>query len=245
MDTGSAIQVTYRIASGTFPHSPFRLWHNASRNMQPIPRHQCLIYHGPPSHRLPMLAIIMRQKMRQNHRCIDLNSASMVASMRSALEAAGVDVAQEVEATSLILSSSRDYLIDGKTFDVDRMMGMLEDFLQKSLVDGYAGLWATGDMTWELGPERDFSNLVEYEWRLEEFLRTHAQIGCICQYRADALPQEALRKGLLTHRGVFISETLSMVNPHYLPAESFPAEPARELELDIFLNQLCSQEFAI
>ena len=111
------------------------------------------------------------------------------------------------------------------------MMGMLEDFLQKSLVDGYAGLWATGDMTWELGPERDFSNLVEYEWRLEEFLRTHAQIGGICQYRADALPQEALRKGLLTHRGVFISETLSMVNPHYLPAESFPAEPARELEL--------------
>ena len=101
------------------------------------------------------------------------------------------------------------------------MMGMLEDFLQKSLVDGYAGLWATGDMTWELGPERDFSNLVEYEWRLEEFLRTHAQIGGICQYRADALPQEALRKGLLTHRGVFISETLSMVNPHYLPQKTF------------------------
>lgn len=191
-----------------------------------------------------MLAIIMRQKMQQNHRCFYLNSAPMVASMRSALEAAGVDVAQEVEATSLILSSSREYLIDGKTFDADRMIAMLEDSLQKSLVDGYAGLWATGDMTWEFGPERDFSKLVEYEWRLEGFLRTHAQIGGICQYHADTLPQEALRKGLLTHRGVFTSETLSMINPHYLPAESFPSEPAGEPELDIFLHRLCNQEFA-
>ena len=191
-----------------------------------------------------MLAAIMHQKLQHHYRCLYLNSAPMVDKMRSSLEGVGVDAAHEIEETSLVLSTSQEHLIDGKTFDTDRMIGMLEDALHQALLDGYAGLWATGDMTWEFGPETNFSKLVEYEWRLEEFLRTHAQIGGICQYHTDTLPREAMQNGLRVHRGLFISETLSMINPHYLPAESFPPEPAGEPELDIFLNQLCSQEFA-
>jgi hypothetical protein len=33
------------------------------------------------------------------------------------------------------------------------MMGTLEDALEQALVDGYGGLWATGDMNWEMGRE--------------------------------------------------------------------------------------------
>ena len=65
------------------------------------------------------------------------------------------------------------------------MMHTLEDALGRALNEGYDGLWATGDMTWELGPERDFSRLLEYEWRLEEFFRKHPALGGICQYHAD------------------------------------------------------------
>jgi len=210
--------------------------------MTPVPRHQCLIYQGLTPRLFTTLATIVRRKLRQNQRCLYLDSAPMVERMRAALLAAGVDVAHETQDTSLVLSSSLGHLIDGKTFDADRMIGLLEDNLQKALLDGYAGLWAMGDMTWEFGPDKDFSKLVEYEWRLEEFLRTHEQIGGICQYHAETLPREALHKGLLTHRGLFISETLSMINPHYLPAENFPPEAAREPELDSFVTQLCNQE---
>ena len=64
----------------------------------------------------------------------------------------------------------------------------------QALKDGYQGLWATGDMTWEFGPARDLSKLLEYEWRLEEFIREHPQMGGICQYHTDTLPREILRK---------------------------------------------------
>jgi len=222
--------------------SGFDFWHNALVPMTPVPRHQCLIYQGPSSRHFSALATIVRQKLRQSQRCLYLDSVPMVAKMRAALLAAGVDVGREIEETGLVLSSSQQHLIDERTFDVDRMIGLLEDALQKALLDGYAGLWAMGDMTWEFGPDRDFSKLVEYEWRLEEFLRSHTQIGGICQYHADTLPREALHSGLLTHRGLFISETLSMINPHYLPAENFPPEPTREPELDSFVTQLCKQE---
>jgi hypothetical protein len=132
--------------------------------MQPAPRHQCLIYSGPPSRHLPALASTMREKLRQNYRCLYLNSPAMVAGLRSYLAAAGVDVAQEVARNSLTLSSDQPHFANG-SFDMDRLLKTLENLLKSALRDRYKGLWAVGDMTWELGMEKDPARLLEYEWR--------------------------------------------------------------------------------
>jgi MEDS: MEthanogen/methylotroph, DcmR Sensory domain len=84
-------------------------------------RHQCLVYKGAPSCQLPALAVAAGQKLRENYRCIYLNSPHMVAGMRSQMAAAGVDVAAEVAKGSLVVSSDRHHLIDG-SFDVDLML---------------------------------------------------------------------------------------------------------------------------
>ncbi len=81
---------------------------------------------------------------------------------RVLLATAGTDVAHQVGGGSLVLSSDQRHLVQGG-FDIDRMMPNLEDGLKEALRDGYDGLWATGDMTWELGPQGDFSKLLEYE----------------------------------------------------------------------------------
>jgi MEDS: MEthanogen/methylotroph, DcmR Sensory domain len=212
--------------------------------MTQVPRHQCLIYRGPSTRYLTMLAAIIRQKLEHHYRCLYLNNPAMVELMRLSLESMGVNVAHEIEDTSLVLSSSRDHLAGGKTFEVDRMIGMLEETLQRALLDGYAGLWATGDMTWEFGPARDFSKLVEYEWRLEEFLRSQPKIGGVCQYQADSLPREVMQHGLCVHRGLFINETVSLINPVYLPPEAFPSLTSRQEEVDSVLERLCAAELS-
>ena len=51
---------------------------------------------------------------------------------------------------SLALSSDPGHLLDG-IFDAARMLAMLAHAVNDALANGYAGLWATGDMTWELG----------------------------------------------------------------------------------------------
>ena len=94
----------------------------------------------------------------------------MVTGMRAYLFAARIDVPDEEMKGSLALSSDTGYLMSGR-FDIDRMLRMLDDALDQALNDGYQGLWASGDMGWEFGPERDFSKLLEYEWRLEEFFQ--------------------------------------------------------------------------
>src|SRR6185503_14851117 len=183
--------------------------------MQQISRHQCLIYEGPPTAHLQSIVSLIRQKLDENYRCLYLNSPPMVAGLRSYLFAGGVDVPKEVMKGSLVLSSDQGHL-HGRGFDVNRMLDILNEAAVQATKEGYDGIWATGDMTWEFGPEKDFSKLLEYEWGLEEIFSKRKELCGICQYHQDTLPKDAMRQSLLAHPSIVISETLTRINPHYI-----------------------------
>lgn len=178
-----------------------------------------MIYEGSPATHLPGLAALIRGKLKANNRCLYLNSPAMVAGIRSYLAASGLDVAEEVKKGSLVLSSDESHLVDGR-FDVDRMLGMLAHSVNRALERGYKGLWATGDMAWELGAEKDFGKLLEYERGLEDLFRKQPALSGICQYHRETLPIHAVQQALCTHTAVYINETLSRMNPYYAPPES-------------------------
>ena len=52
-------------------------------------------------------------------------------------------------------------------------------------------------------------------------------------------PDEVLRQGLLTHPSIFVSETLSRINPHYVRRNSFTEQTALNPELESMINRLC------
>jgi len=142
----------------------------------------------------------------------------MVAGIASALAAAGVDVEHERRTGSLMLLSDQSHLKHGR-FDPDIMLARLAGEIAGALADGYVGLWASGDMAWEFGPERDFSKLVEYERGLEALFRAQPALSGVCQYHTDLLPDDAAHLGLTLHPAVYVNETLSHLNAQYLAAE--------------------------
>ena len=187
---------------------------------------------------LPALAVAIRRNLDAGMRCMYLNSPTMIAGVRSQLYATGTDVQHELNRGALVLASDGDHLVDGR-FDVDRMVDLLESAVGTALDDGYAGLFATGDMTWEFGPEKDFSKLLAYEWRLEQLFCKQPALAGICQYHRDLLPREAIREGVVSHESLFISDTITRLNPLYVSAHS-PAErrAAVRPELDSALDVL-------
>ena len=205
--------------------------------MKTGPRHQCIIYAGAPSLKLPTLVNVMHQMMTSGYRCLYMNSPAMVAGVRSSLAALGVDVALEIDQNRLVVSS--EPVFEGDDFNIEQMLQMLEDELDQALNDGFKGLWASGDMTWELGSEKNFEKLMEYEWKLEALFKKRKELHGICQYHYDTLPRQVMRDGLMMHRTVFINETLSRLNPHYinskLPSEKMAASPL----LDKMIAELC------
>jgi hypothetical protein len=186
--------------------------------MTSVPRHQCLIYRGAPMAQLASLALMIRKRLQQNFRCLYLNSPEMVAGMYAYLTSSGLDVHQAAVEGRLILSSGQSHLVNG-TFDSDGMLRLLKEAYELAIKDGYAGLWASGDMAWEFGPARDFEKLVAYERALEEFFHAHPNMIGVCQYHQDVLPPEVVEDGLHVHPGIFVNETLSRINPQYVAAE--------------------------
>jgi hypothetical protein len=182
-----------------------------------MPRHQCLIYSGHPSDLLTGLATVIRVRLNANYRCLYLNSPAMVTGMRASLSAQGVNVDREIANSRLQLTSDQGHLVKG-TFDPQRMLDALNDALASALADGHAGLWASGDMAWEFGPERNFTRLVEYELALECMLNSQPALCGICQYHIDTLPENVVRSGRKLHPALFINETLSRINTDYVPA---------------------------
>ena len=185
--------------------------------MKPIPRHQCMIYHGSPTAQLAGLALMIRRKLESNCRCLYLNSPVMVTGMRAYLTSSGLDVHDAVVNGRLVLSSGHDHLVDGE-FDSYRMLELLKEAYDGALKDGYEGLWASGDMAWEFGPARDFDKLVQYERALELFFHAHPRMQGVCQYHADVLPRDVVKTGLGLHPAIYVNETLSRINARYLAA---------------------------
>ena len=208
--------------------------------MEAIPRHQCIVYDGSPATHLSGLAAFIRYRLSENIRCLYLNSPAMVVGMGSYLYAAGVNVVQEVTEGRLVMSASQGHLVDGH-FNVDRMLTLLDNALNEAKKDGYRGLWATGDMSWEFGPEKDFTKLLEYEWRLEDYMSMHPALSGVCQYHTDTLPREAVRHGFSSHRSIFISETLARLNPHYISRDTFPGQ-ATNADVDDLIRRLCGTD---
>ena len=187
-----------------------------------IPRHQCLIYRGSPSRQLGSLALHIRRRLEDNYRCLYLNSPTMVEGIRAYLTSSGLNVSEAVVEGRLILSSGLDHLID-ESFDPQHMLSLLKAAHDNALKDGFAGLFATGDMAWEFGATADYSKLEAYERSLELFIQAHPTMCGVCQYHADILPGEALQSGLAMHPGIYENETLSRINPRYVPAANPPA----------------------
>lgn len=194
------------------------LWDGALRlyaSREQPPRHQCYVYEGAPSKILPAMAALIDQKLKENIRCLYLNSPAMIVGLKYYLTAAGIDVEHQVSIGALSLSCDQNHLVDGR-FDPGSMLAMLEESIDQALSDGYKALWASGDMTWEIGPHCTAGELLEYEWRLEEIFRRRSEISGICQYHADTMARDLVRHGLAAHRSIFINETLTRINPHYL-----------------------------
>jgi hypothetical protein len=64
----------------------------------------------------------------------------------------------------------------------------------------------------QLSPEKDFTNLVEYDQRLDDLFQKQPALCGICQYHKDTLPQKCVRQGFRLH------DDLRLANPRQTEA---------------------------
>lgn len=166
-----------------------------------------------------MVVPMMATSLQDNWRCLYLGDPESVHMVGSALTAKGVNTMRESDRGALIFSSEREHL-DGGKFEPSAMIDGLCQMIDEAVADGYNGLWATGDMMWEMGSDENFDYLTEYEALLEQVFRTKPLLG-VCQYRKDVLPNRAIKEALMTHPNVFVGQEYTQENLYFMPPEFF------------------------
>jgi signal transduction histidine kinase len=211
-----ALSLIHRTAkSNRFTGRPVATMH--THTSTDVSRHKCFIYEGQPSEQLPVVVPFLVDGLQDNWRCLYLGSPEMVDMVGSALTKHHVEVSRETQRGALVLSSDRDHLGNG-TFHPRELVESLCSLIDSAVHDGFQGLCVTGDMKWELGADKNFSQLLEYEALLEQVLRDKPVRG-VCQYHRDVLPPQAVRDALLTHRSTYIGGVLNRDNLYYIPPE--------------------------
>ncbi len=175
-----------------------------------------MIYAGSPNEQFPYIAAALAHDLRAGARCVYLNSPDLVFGFRAYLAHAGIDADSAIRKGSLILSSERSHLVNGR-FNPWLMLDSLSALATQSEREGFPKLVVTGDMTWEFANRNNFSELIAYERALERLFEELPLLHGICQYHQDTLPTSALRDALCTHQSVYINQTLFRLNPYFDP----------------------------
>jgi MEDS: MEthanogen/methylotroph, DcmR Sensory domain len=97
-------------------------------------------------------------------------------------------------------------------------------------------------MTYEFGNEANLAKLFDYEWELEKLFDKRPELCGVCQYHQDTLPAESLREGLSVHRLIFVNETLSLINPHYMESRKHAEQAAANPGLDHAVQDICESD---
>lgn len=205
---------------------------------QPVSRHKCLIYEGHPSEQLPVVVPMMENSLKDNWRCLYLGDPANVSMVGTALNSRGIDTRREADRGALIFSSDRDHL-DGGKFEPKAMIDGLCQMIDLAVKDGFNGLWATGDMMWELGSDYNFEYLTEYEALLEQVFRSKPLLG-LCQYHKDVLPPLAVEEALKTHPNVYVGESYAQDNLYFMPPEFF-LQTGSSKDRDAQAQWMCDQ----
>ena len=177
--------------------------------------HCCLLFSSSED-QVKTTAPFLGYGLERDERCIYVGDEDSIEALRAGLRNEGINVDVEMQRNRLVLSSNHDYLEKGR-FETGKMLGFLQQAYDAALADGFSALRAAGDISWEIGPDRDFKDVVYYETLLDVFFLGKRMVG-MCQYHRERCPPDVLAGILNTHRIAAINQDVCR-NLHYVPPE--------------------------
>ncbi len=176
----------------------------------------CCLFFSSPAEQARVTAPFLATGLDRGERSVYVGDPDSVEAVREGLKSAGVGVAKETAHKRLVITSDQDYL-DGGRWKSEKMLGFLQVAYDSALSEGFTALRAAGDVSWQVGPERNFDEIVYYEALLDLFFTGKRMVG-LCEYPKDKCPPETLNGILNTHKIAAIDSNVCS-NFHYFPPE--------------------------
>lgn len=110
----------------------------------------------------------------------------------------GCDIEPALKTGQFVLLTADETYIKGGYFDPDRQLALWEEAMASARKDGFAGLVASGEITWLDRGAPGVDRWLEYEY-LMNLIEERDVVGLVCLYREGSLPEWAEAELLNNH----------------------------------------------
>ena len=198
--------------------------------------HLCLIY----SSREEQFAAIgpfLEIGLQRREKVLYVADENSVAAVRDAMRERGIDIDRHLRDGAFVnIVGKEDVYIKPGYFDPDWTIRFLAHAEEEAKAAGFSGLRGIGEMTWALGDDADSGRLIEYELKLNHFLR-QSGATIICQYNLKQFSAEVILDVVRTHPLVIYLGDVYR-NPYYIPPDEYLTPNRAAAELDRVLSKI-------
>jgi signal transduction histidine kinase len=204
-------------------------------------QHLCFIYETQEEQFAAALPFL-RSGLERGEKCFFVADQNSGTAVLNALRKAGTDVDRYLKNGELILANKPS--VKPGRFDPDWCIGFLSRSIQGAGDDRFSGMrtWL-GEMTWALAEETVPETLIEFEAKLNHFVRDH-DVRALCQYRRERFSPELILGIIRTHP-VVVYGGIICKNPYYVPPEEFLKPNQAALEVERLLSNMLAHEQAL
>jgi hypothetical protein len=202
--------------------------------------HYCVIYETE-EEKFAAAVPYLKAGLKRGERCLYVADENSRVAVLDALAKAGTEVDRYLRTGALIIASSPEIFFENGRFDPDLALRSLSQATREEGAGEFSGLRTIlGEMIWALSLDVSPDALIEFESKVNSFLRDHNVRG-LCQYNRNRFSPEVILGVLRTHP-VVVYGGLVCKNPYYVPPEEFlkPDQASREVER--LLNNILTWE---
>jgi signal transduction histidine kinase len=201
--------------------------------------HVCFIYESQ-EEQLAVPVPSIRIGLERDEKCIYAADKKTVSDVIEALRAMGIDVDGAVNSGRLTVASQEDTYLRNGHFEPDKMIRFWEETLEPAIASGFSGLRVVGEATWALCGDPGTGPFIEYEAKLNYFVRDHPAV-VTCQYDCNRFSPEVILNVIRTHP-IVIYGNFVCSNPYYVPPEEFLAQDHAAMEVKRLLANIRDRE---
>jgi signal transduction histidine kinase len=205
--------------------------------------HLCLIY-DTEEQQLAAALPYLKAGIEQREKCLYIEAdENTAATIQDALCKAGTDVDGCLRSGALIIIGKQETYLRQVRFDPDWMVGFLIRATSEATAARFLGLRVIGEMTWVLGTSITARKLLEYESKLNHFVRDH-DAGVVCQYNRNRFSPDLLLAVIRTHP-VVVYGGIICKNPYYVPPDELLKPNHAAQEVDRLLSNILKWEHSL
>ncbi|MBV1757972.1 MAG: MEDS domain-containing protein [Dethiosulfatibacter sp.] len=163
------------------------------------------------------LTAYIHSSLRHNERCIYITGDSDTNLVLEQIKK--LNHGEEITGELVLMERDDAYSKDG-TFDPDSMIALLKLLAEEAVADGYSGLAVTGEISWLLDYHNGRELIIEYEWKLNEYVFGRYPVSALCRYNMNKFSDDMIINIIQLHP-YLIWKNKTHENPFHIAVEGY------------------------